>query len=113
MDFYAFLLKRIGFILKVKLHITTIAYAFVATPFQHNIYYFTHTHHLHCLLFTLSYIGTLNHTFFGVNETEEIDTYFFRIRAYDDVNNMAAWSNEISASFVNPADYERSVSIAA
>jgi len=50
-------------------------------------------------------LGTLNNTFFGLADSVEVDTYFFKIRAYDDEDNKGAWSNELSASFVNPADY--------
>jgi len=50
-------------------------------------------------------LGTLENSLFGLNDTVEIDTYFFRIRAYDDSDNRGAWSNELSASFVNPEDY--------
>ena len=57
------------------------------------------------------FVGTLNQSFFGLSETDELDTYFFRLRAVDDAGNFAAWSNEISASFVNPADYEVPVCI--
>ena len=51
---------------------------------------------------------SLNHSFFGLNETseEELDTYFFRIRGVDDVGNKADWSNELSASFFDPAEFE-------
>ncbi|XP_067931207.1 calcium-activated chloride channel regulator 1-like [Watersipora subatra] len=58
-------------------------------------------------------VGGLNNSFFGLNETDEteIDTYFFKLRAFDEAGNMADWSNEISASFVNPADYLNPVTI--
>lgn len=50
------------------------------------------------------FIATLNHSFFGLNDTvEEIDTYFIKIRGVDDVGNKADWSNELSASFFDPA----------
>ena len=59
-----------------------------------------------CLIWLLS--DSLNHSFFGLNETseEELDTFFFRIRGVDDVGNKADWSNELSASFFDPAEFE-------
>ena len=50
--------------------------------------------------------GTLNSTFFGLNDSVEVDTHFFRFRAYDDEGNRGDWSNELSVSFVNPEDYQ-------
>ena len=54
---------------------------------------------------SIIFSGTLNNAFFGLNDTVEVDTYFFRFRAYDDEGNRGQWSNELSASFVNPEDY--------
>lgn len=51
-------------------------------------------------------LDKLDRTFFSMSDDEELDTFFFRIRAFDDEGNAADWSNEISASFVDPALYE-------
>ncbi|XP_067930955.1 calcium-activated chloride channel regulator 4A-like [Watersipora subatra] len=40
---------------------------------------------------------------FGLPESANISTYYFRIRTYDSNNNYASWSNVASASFVDPA----------
>lgn len=47
----------------------------------------------------------LNATLFGLNDTVDLDTFYLRARAIDDENNAGRWSNELSASFVNPEDY--------
>lgn len=44
--------------------------------------------------------------FFGLNDSVVVNTYFFRVRAFDDSNQFSDWSNEIPASFVDPAKYE-------
>ena len=52
---------------------------------------------------SIIFSGTLNSTFFGLNDSVEVDNHFFRFRAYDDEGD---WSNELSESFVNPEDYQ-------
>ncbi|XP_067930952.1 calcium-activated chloride channel regulator 4-like [Watersipora subatra] len=39
---------------------------------------------------------------FGLPESANISTYYFRVRTYDSSNNYANWSNPVSASFVDP-----------
>ena len=52
---------------------------------------------------SIIFSGLLNSTFFGLNDSVEVDNHFFRFRAYDDEGD---WSNELSVSFVNPEDYQ-------
>jgi len=51
-------------------------------------------------------VSQLNNSLFGVGTSDEIDTYFFRVRAVDENGNEAVWSNTVSATFVDPAFFE-------
>ncbi|XP_067930953.1 calcium-activated chloride channel regulator 1-like [Watersipora subatra] len=42
---------------------------------------------------------------FGLPKTENISTYYFRIKAYDSNDNYAKWSNPVSASFLTPNSF--------
>lgn len=50
-------------------------------------------------------LGKIDKAFFNLNDNDDLDTYYLKVRAYDEENNIASWSNEVPVSFVNPQDY--------
>lgn len=62
----------------------------------------------YCLYCLNSILAMFTANFFNWTATEnqtELDSFFFRVRGYDEAGNRGAWSNEVPVSSVNPADY--------